>query len=316
MRSPCIAQPLHLFVSGKLLKVSKVADSTSNLLRFLLRNQPRIAAFSLLPSAYTLDSRLAFLKTNGLAHEGAADYSFFLDCAKAFIHHCDRHPDMDDSTMLRHSMQLASMLRDNMTAYRRSCGHGMWDKVRDSLATIPIFMAAQLGLPYKTCTDERLVSLEESADHACHRLVSNTVPITHAGMDTAELRRMLELPEGPQAEHVISHLLMTAGERNAEPHAQSTAAPVAQMTRQDAAAAYQHIVQEINKQLENGQEGCLFQMAKDLSEAPWVMVHDHKFVPTEDLYFDIDEETQNGRDLTVVSCSMLYIISMHKSQFC
>ena len=187
MRSPCIAQPLHLFVNGKLLKVSKVADSTNNLLRFLFRNQPRIAAFSLLPSAYTLESRLAFLKANGLAHKGTADYSFFLDCA---FHHCDRHPDMDDSTMLRHSMQLASMLRDNITAYRCSCGLGSWDKVRESLATIPIFMAAQLGLPYKTCTHERLVSLEESADHACHRLVCNTVPITHAGMDTAELRRM------------------------------------------------------------------------------------------------------------------------------
>ncbi len=300
MRLPCIAQPLHLFVNGKLLKISKVADSTSHLLRFLFKNQPRFAAFSLLPSAYTPESRLAFLKANGLAHEGTADYSFFLDCAKAFIHHCDRHPDMDDSTMLRHSMQLASMLRDNVTAYRRSCGHGLWDRVRESLATIPIFMAAQLSLPYKTCTDERLVSLEESADHACHRLVANTLPITHAGMDTAELRRMLELPEGPQAEHVILHLLMTAGERNAELHAQSTAAPVAQMTRQDVAAAYQHTVQEISKQLKDGQDGCLFQMAKDLSEAPWVMVHDHKFVPTEELYFDIDEETQNGRDLAVV----------------
>ena len=79
--------------------------------------------------------------------------------------------------------------------------------------------------------------------------------LAHAGMDTAELRRMLELPEGPQAKHVISHLLMTAGERNAELHAQSTAAPVAQMTRQDVAAAYQHIVQEISKQLESRQAG-------------------------------------------------------------
>lgn len=310
MGSPCIAQPLHLFVSGKLLKISKVADSNSSLLRFLFNNQPRFAAFSLLPNAYTLDNRLAFLKTKGLAHEGTADYSFFLDCAKAFIYRCDRHPDMDDSTMLRHSMQLASMLRDNVTAYRRSCGHGLWDRARESLATIPIFMAAQLTLPYKTCTDECLVSLEESADHACHRLVSNILPITHAGMDTAELRRMLELPEGPQAEHVILHLLMTAGERNAELHSQSTAAPIAQMIRQDVAAAYQHIVKEISKQLRNGQDGCLSQTAKDLSEAPWVMVHDHEFVPTEELYFDIDEETQNGTGLAVVQCSMLYISLM------
>ena len=94
--------------------------------------------------------------------------------------------------------------------------------------------------------------------------MSNTVPITHAGMDTAELCRMLELPEGPQAEHVILHSLMTAGDRNAELHSKSTAAPVAQMTRQDIAAAYQHIVQEISKQLKNGQDGCLFQTAKDL----------------------------------------------------
>jgi len=129
-------------------------------------------------------------------------------------------------------------------------------------------------------------------------------------MDTAELRRMLELPEGPQAEHVILHLLMTAGERNAELHSQSTAAPIAQMIRQDVAAAYQHIVKEISKQLRNGQDGCLSQTAKDLSEAPWVMVHDHEFVPTEELYFDIDEETQNGTGLAVVQCSMLYISLM------
>ena len=262
MRSPCIAQPLHLFVSGKLLilllKISKVADSTT----CLFENQPRFAPFSLLPSAYTLESRLAFLKAQGLAHEGTADYSFFLDCAKAFTHYFERHPDMGDGTMLTHSMQRASMLRDNIRAYRCSCGHGLWDG--ESLTTFPIFMTAQLNLPYKTRTDEPLVSWEESADRACHRLVSSTVPITHAGMDTAELRRMLELPEGPQAEHVILHSLMTAGDRNAELHSKSTAAPVAQMTRQDIAAAYQHIVQEISKQLKNGQDGCLFQTAKDL----------------------------------------------------
>ena len=124
----------------------------------------------------------------------------------------------------------------------------------------------------------------------------------------------LELPEGPQAKHVISHLLMTAGERNDELHSKSTAAPVAQMTRQDVAAAYQHIVQEISQQLENKQDGYLFQMAKDLSEAPWVLVHDHKFVPTEELY--LDEESHNGRDLTGVLCSMLYIVLMQKSQLC
>lgn len=41
-----------------------------------------------------------------------------------------------------------------------------------------------------------------------------------------------------------------------------------------------------------------------------------QFVPTEELYFDIDEESQYGRDLAVVLCSMLYITIMQIKQVC
>lgn len=144
-----------------------------------------------------------------------------------------------------------------------------------------------------------LVSLANSEDYSFHRLVSSAAALTDPAMgDTTGIRTLLGLPAGPQPINVIKHLLNTAQARNRELSAGAAAKTVPSNVQDDVKEAYSIIVDTVSNLLTaSGAKHELSKITTMLSQSPWVLVQSKKFVSPELLYFDLDEESTEGKPM-------------------
>lgn len=259
-----------------------------------------------LPAVYSEHGRLPTLICLGLAHEGTPDPFFFTACAKQFQQLAQGQ--MTQQQTYIYSQKLVRMLHSNLHAYLRADS-----STARSLATLPVYRRAMQiqGQSGSGGTTSDLVSLADIEDYSFHRLVSSAAALTDPAMgDTMGIRTLLGLPAGPQPINVIKHLLNTAQARNRELSAGTAAKTVPSSVQDDVKEAYSIIVDTVSNLLTaSGAKQELSKIATMLSQSPWVLVQCKKFVLPELLYFDLDEESAEGkpmyRVLTVLLLSFL-----------
>ena len=251
---------------------------------------------------YAQEARLATLRANGLAHDDLPDAKFFLACADQFVR-IYKGQDSSDN-MLKPSKLLLDMLRRNLASYKKTLSPGAWEEIRYSITTKPILVRASVVLPYESSPGWPLVSLQDSEDYKDYRLTVNAVPATDPALgSTTQLRRDLSLATGPQPMHVITHLLRTAKARNDQLKSQDAPPALDNHMQDDVHKAYAVIINTVSLNLcqlrfgsqTTGERRELGKMTKQLTEAPWVLVHStQKFVAPCDLVFDIDEDLEHS----------------------
>ncbi len=247
-----LKQPLQVFVNGKLHRVSTLVDSSSQLMQALFAKGKGYAGYDLLPAQYAQGNRLATLRSHGLAHDDLPDHRCFLACADQFVR---LYEDKDRSAdMSKHSRMLLEMLQRNVGLYHARTAAAAWEEASHLISTKPIFVKAAVVSPYESSPGPVLVSLEDSEDYSHHRLVASAVAVTEAALgDTTELRAKLGLPAGPQAVHVVAHLLHTAKVRNGELQTGQNPAPLHKLIQEDVQKAYSFIIEVVSHCLTNGQ---------------------------------------------------------------
>jgi len=247
-----LKQPLQVFVNGKLHRVSTLVDSSSQLMQALFAKGKGYAGYDLLPAQYAQGNRLATLRSHGLAHDDLPDHRCFLSCADQFVR---LYEDKDRSAdMSKHSRMLLEMLQRNVGLYHARTAAAAWEEASHLISTKPIFVKAAVVSPYESSPGPVLVSLEDSEDYSHHRLVASAVAVTEAALgDTTELRAKLGLPAGPQAVHVVAHLLHTAKVRNGELQTGQNPAPLHKLIQEDVQKAYSFIIEVVSHCLTNGQ---------------------------------------------------------------
>ncbi|KAL0056228.1 hypothetical protein WJX82_009008 [Trebouxia sp. C0006] len=203
----------------------------------------------------------------------------------------DRNADMS-----KHSRMLLDMLQRNVDAYQTITAAVAWEETSHLISTKPIFVKAAVVSPYESSPSPVLVSLEDSEDYSHHRLVASVVAVTEATLgDTAELRAKLDLPAGPQAVHVVAHLLHTAQVRNEGLQAGQNPGPLNKLIQEDVQKAYSVIIGVVSHYLTKGEHRELAKLTKKLAEAPWVMVQNcQRFVAPCDLVFEIEEDLEHA----------------------
>lgn len=293
-----LKQPLKVFVNGKLHRVNTLVDSSSELMKALFAKGRGYAGYELLPDEYAKGTRLAALRLQGLAHDDVPDHRCFLACADQFVR---LYEDKDRSpSMSKHSRMLLEMLQRNVDSYYLAAMGG-WEEAVNLICTKPIFVKAAVVAPYEPTPGPVLVSLEDSEDYSHHRLVASAVPVTEPTLgDTTQLRVTLGLPSGPQAMHVVTHLLHTAKTRTTTLHTEQSRAPLHKLIADDVETAYSHIIGEVSQLLSKGESRQLAKLTKRLIEAPWVLVQNpQRFVAPCDLVFDIEEDSEHGTHLAL-----------------
>ena len=200
------------------------------------------------------------------------------------------------SRMIRLSKLLLDMLHCNVDRYKVAEHCGFWADTSHLIASKPFLVAASAVPPYEVTPALTLVSLQDSEDHSHHRLVANAVAVTELALgDTTKLRTLLGLPEGPQIQHVIAHLMHTAKTRNAQLESQQNPPAISEAVQADVTAAHAFIVAKLDSCLGLDRRRELMKLARKLMSAPWVMVQRaQRFVVPCDLVFDIDEDLDHG----------------------
>ena len=302
-----LTQPLKVFVDGKLHRVSTLVDSTTQLMQALFAKGKTYAGYDLLPAQYAQGSRLATLRSHGLAHDDLPDYRCFLACADQFVR---LYEDKDRSgDMSKHSRMLLDMLQRNVDVYQARTAAAAWEEASHLISTKPILVKAAVVSPYKSSPGPVLVSLEDSEDYSHHRLVASVVAVTETTLgDTTGLRAKLGLPAGPQALHVVAHLLHTAQVRNEGLQAGQNPGPLNKLIREDVHKAYSFIIGVVSQYLTKGEQRELVKLTKKLAEAPWVMVQNpQRFVAPCDLVFEIEEDLEHGKPSCLPLLVCLYL---------
>lgn len=113
--------------------------------------------------------------------------------------------------------------------------------------------------------------------------------------DTTTVRSLLSLPAGPQPNNVIKHLQNTAQARNAAVAANTASKTVSSSTQVNVSQAYKIIVDTVSNLLATSGNRHELDWITAMLHAPWVLVQDKRFVSPEMLYFDLDEETTEGK---------------------
>ncbi len=318
-----LTQPLKVFVDGKLHRVSTLVDSTSQLMQALFAKGKSYAGYDLLPAQYAQGNCLATLRSQGLAHDDLPDHRCFLACADQFVR---LYEDKDRSAdMSKHSRMLLEMLQRNVDVYQVRTAAAAWEEASHLISTKPIFVKAAVVSPYESSPGPVLVSLEDSEDYSHHRLVASVVAVTEVTLgNITELRTKLGLPAGPQALHVVAHLLHTAQVRNEGLQAGQNPGPFNKLIQEDVQKAYSFIIGVVSHYLTKGELRELAKLTKKLAEAPWVMVQNpQRFVAPCDLAFEIEEDFEHGKPscLPLLVCLYLDTVSSNDMakviwQFC
>lgn len=244
---------------------------------------------------YSSPTRLATLRTYGLAHE---DVRCFEACADQFVRLYQGKP--SNSSMLQHSKMLIDMLQRNLGCYRSASTDLDWEQTRYDISSTPILVQASVTRPYTAQHQQgsSLVSLRDSADYKHYHLVVNALPVTDPALgDTSQLRSLLALSVTPEPAHVITHLLQTVQDRQQQLQTQQPPAMNTDICN-DVEKAYAFIVRTVSEYLAAGQQKSreLAKLTKQLAAAPWVLVQDKQlFVPPRDLVYDVAEDTEHGK---------------------